>query len=591
MTRLRTSAGPAACAGVLVTMILAIIGRDLPWVGHDYRYFLPRLIDTDLHLRLNGLAIQWYTPTFGGGLPAFPNPQHLQYSLVQAVSLIVNPWVAVLVTTALAAIAGYVAVYRLAKTMLGLTSLAATLCAIFYVGNGFFIEHMIVGHLGFQLFPMGAVMLSVLIDPRRRVAANGALLALVVAAMLHQAGFYLLILLGLSVALTLPVLAFHRPMLINWRRVLGVTGVALVLSIGMTASKIYAALSLMRQFPREAADVYPVGVLQALAGFVSQLTGAMVLAPVFALLRIEPSRVSGALMKLTGADVRSGVWEVDTGLSPVLIAVLLLGLVRLAIDVRANGWPRLERGQGRALLLLVVATWIAIEATLARGLVYPIIKQLPVLSSLHVNHRLAAAFVLPLCLVGALLIDRWHSQLQRPIRAWTLLVLSTLAPAAYFLLPAQVHLRTFDLTPAIEAARLARNGDRLQITSVIDGDDAAALLAKASSLRPYEPLFGYANETFAPRIHAGDVHDVRDGFLNMTNPASLVFPEINGVRAFDRIRVDERDQLDAFVSRRQPSWNLPGALPWLNRAAVLFLLISMGLVLNDFLRRASRASR
>ena len=264
-----------------------------------------------------------------------------RYSLVQALTLVVNPWLAVLVTTAIAALAGYVASYRLAKTTLGLTSLAATLCAIFYVGNGFFIEHMIVGHLGFQLFPMGAVMLSVMIDPRRRVAANGALLALVAAAMLHQAGFYLLILEGLSMALTLPVLAWHRATLVNWRRVLGTIGVALVLSIGMTASKIYAALSLMRQFPREAADVYPVSVLQALAGFVSQLTGAMVLAPVFALLRIEPSRVSGALMKVTGADVRSGVWEVDTGLSPVLIAVLVVGL---------SGWrstSALMAGPGR----------------------------------------------------------------------------------------------------------------------------------------------------------------------------------------------------------------------------------------------------
>ena len=159
------------------------------------------------------------------------------------------------------------------------------------------------------------------------------------------------------------------------------------------------------------------------------------------------------------------------------------------------------------------------------------------------------------------------------------------------LLSAQVHLRTFDLTPAIEASDLARSGDRLEITTVIDGDDAAALLARASSLRPYEPLFGYANETYAPRIHAGDVHDARDGFLNMTNPASLVFPEINGVRAFDRIRVDEGDKLDALISRRQPSWNLPGALEWLNRAAVLFLLISTGLVVSDFLRGGSRASR
>src|SRR5215216_7213206 len=87
-------------AGITLIIVL-LINRDYPLVGHDYRYFIPRLIDTNLHIQRNGLSIQWYTPSFGGGLPAFPNPQHLEYSLVQALTFLVNPWLALLLTTAI----------------------------------------------------------------------------------------------------------------------------------------------------------------------------------------------------------------------------------------------------------------------------------------------------------------------------------------------------------------------------------------------------------------------------------------------------------------------------------------------------------
>ena len=78
------------------------MARDYPMIGHDFRYFIPRLLDTLLHVRINGWSIQWYTPTFGAGLPAYPNPQHLQYSIVQLMTLIVDPWIAVLATAFLA---------------------------------------------------------------------------------------------------------------------------------------------------------------------------------------------------------------------------------------------------------------------------------------------------------------------------------------------------------------------------------------------------------------------------------------------------------------------------------------------------------
>src|SRR5512146_2302551 len=86
-----------------------------PLVGQDYKYIVPRLIDTYLHYKINGLSIQWYTPSFGGGLPAYPNPQHIQFSLTQLLTGFVNPWAALLITIFFMALAGFLGAYYLLK--------------------------------------------------------------------------------------------------------------------------------------------------------------------------------------------------------------------------------------------------------------------------------------------------------------------------------------------------------------------------------------------------------------------------------------------------------------------------------------------
>src|SRR5262245_38266301 len=80
---------------VIAVFLVHYMNRAYPMVGHDFSYFIPRLIDTHLHYRINGLAIQWYTPSFGGGLPAYANPQHIQFSLPQFLLFVFNPWHAI----------------------------------------------------------------------------------------------------------------------------------------------------------------------------------------------------------------------------------------------------------------------------------------------------------------------------------------------------------------------------------------------------------------------------------------------------------------------------------------------------------------
>jgi hypothetical protein len=582
--------GRLLCAfsgAVLVLLILANVGRDYPLVGHDHRYYLPRLLDTDLHLRLNGLIVQWYTPSFGGGLPAFPNPQHLQHSILQLFTFLMTPWAAVLAATALYALVGLYVFYRYLRTRLELTGDAAVLGAVFLIGNGFFIEHMIVGHVGFQVFPLAAVLLTALTDLRRGVAANASLVALTLAVMVYQAGIYLIVLLALSLALTLPVLVLIDPRLVAPRRVVAIALAGAALAAALVAPKVHAVLAFMQHFPREVADVYPIGTMQALAGLAAQLVGGMVLVPLVALSGRDPALVSAGYSWVTGASVQVGMWELDTGLSPVLVVGLAAAALRAASPSRVRALATLDAARFAALGLVLAVTWVLVEATLARGAVYPMVKELPILRSMHVNHRIAATFILPLSIVGALTFDRWAATRRRH---WLRLAIAiaVASPAAYMLLPPAVHLRTFDVRPLNDLSRAIRDGRTPAVETIADAPDAEAFAMGASSYRPYEPLFGYGLEAFAADTRPGSIRDVRDGAFNMTHPASLVFPELNGLRLFERIAERDRAALDAFASRRQPQWRTPAVQTWLNAAA--FLALAFCLVILARARRAgSRA--
>ena len=580
---------PVASALSVVVLLLWITGRDYPIVGDDFRYFIPRLIDTDLHLRVNGLAVQWYTPSFGTGLPAFPNPQHLQYSLPQALTLLVDPWTALLVTTAVVSLAGFAAFYAFLRAELALSVVPSTLGAMFFIGNGFYIEHLVVGHVGFQLYPVGAVLLACLLGRGTPVVVAAAIVAVTSAAVMYHAGPYLAILLALSLAATTPVVYLLKQEALGFRRAVIVAAFGSAWAAAIVAPKIFAIAALMRQFPREISDVFDVSGLSALAGVMMQLLGVMTFAPPMVLAGLDLTLFATALTRLTGASPRVGIWELDVALSPVLIALLGVAVLRPSrFGMFASRW---RRERWIAFTVLCVIVWVLLEATLGRGLLYPLIKQLPILRSLHVNHRVPAAAVMPLAIVGAWIAERLADGRRGHRVLMAAVVVAACAPAAYLLVPPQLQVRQFDLTQSLADYQRVRAGERFPVQVIADVPDAVTFSNNASSYRPYEGIFGYALETFAPSARPGPTSSTVDSAFNMTHPASLVFPTINQLRPFDRIPAKDAANFDRFVTRKQPQWELPRSQPWLNVLAVTALFTALSTVLVGLAIRLRRPLR
>ncbi|HET9590514.1 MAG TPA: hypothetical protein VFO91_17135 [Anaerolineales bacterium] len=556
--------------------------RDYPYVGHDYRYFILRMIDTKLFLLLNGPTIQWYTPSFGGGLPAYPNPQHIQYSVVQFFTLIMNPWMAVLASTFIITFAGFMAFVQFLEKVMQFHWTSSTLGAIFFIGNGFFIEHMIVGHIGHQLFPIGALALNATLNGRYGLAKGAAVVALVLAMMIHQTGFYLILILALSFLMLLPLLRLYDPEFFSPDLALRKLVFGSVLAAVIAGSKIYAVMSLMQLFPRVVEDYYPVGILQGLIGLAAQLLGAMFFVPFLLLARQDISQLSGSLSNVTGAYF--GIWETDIGLSPVLIILLLFSLARLISRARKKP-PAVRRASGSvfAWLILLIGVWMTMELTLSRGLIYPYIKGLPILRSMHVNVRFAAAFILPLILVGVKEYEILSRARPRQSLFASAAGLAMLSLFTYNLFPSDVHSRHYDLTRSLQTDSAIRHGERFPVEQVADVEEEAVFLEHATSLLDYEPLFsdhdrvkGYIlKDTVAIQVRPGPVTETDGAYFNMTNPASLVFPRQNGLQPFERIRIDEEQELRAFVQRRQPGWKIPKAQVILNWVSLGSLVLAI----------------
>jgi hypothetical protein len=556
-----------------------------PEVGADYKYFIPRLIDTHLHYKVNGLSIQWYTPSFGGGLPAYPNPQQIQFSPTQMLTLFVNPWTAILISIFCFALIGYLGTYFLSRSVLGYHWIPSTLSAAFFSINGFFLEHLAAGHLGYLAFPLLPLFLVALLYPALPVLMVSVVIAILFAVFVYSGGFYSVIFILLSLSITLPLIYLVKPSLFNWPRLGRILGLGVILTIALSGSKLWAVWSFMRFFPRIAIDHYPVTWYNGLIGLGLQLAGTMTLVPLHWLAGRKITSVRSILQGFTGAYL--GYWELDLSLSPMLWLVLGLGIITVVIYVLRKPKTALSRPRGFwvAAVLLALATEVAIEFTLARGTIYSHLRELPVLSSLHINPRFGSAFIFPLALLGGITIQHWLNSWKRKyskvifLAAMNLLTLASMG--AFLMMPLDVmQARTYNVDGLVYIYKTIQQGGKTYpVERIVDQtNDTRVFDKQASNLTPYEALFGYNINGLSLQLHPGSVWEVQDGYFNMTNPTGLVYPQANGTYAFERIKVSDRANMQRFVNRLQPEWKLPFSQHFWDWASLLALIFDLGVL-------------
>lgn len=304
---------PVALVGVNLIVICMVMVRyatlQYPLVGHDYAFFLPEVLDGYLHFWLNGIGIQWYTSSFGGGIPAYPNPENTLYSSWTVLTALVKPFHAVLLSAAFFICLGGIATYYLLRRIFKLHWTASLLGMVFLSANGFMMQRLAVGHMGYQLYPLIAILLVAVADASLPILIAAILFALVIALLVQGAGFMLILIFGLSLLMVVCLANIYRPGLIPWKRAIAVmlvgSGLALVISI----SKLSAVYAFMRFFPRLMADHYQTTTLEGLLGILMQLLGTMNMGVLAKLIGGHPTQLAGLMWNYSGGAY--GYWEYD----------------------------------------------------------------------------------------------------------------------------------------------------------------------------------------------------------------------------------------------------------------------------------------
>ncbi len=554
------------------------LNRTYPWVGQDFSHFIPRLLDTYLHIKINGPLVQWYTANFGGGLPAFANPQHLQFSLPQWLMLCFDPWQAFLFSVGVYVGLGYIGAYKLLRVILQFDRPAATLGAIFWSLTGFYLSRMLVGHFGFLSFPLLPLMLYLLLESRLPLAAASVLFALLSASLVYSAGFYTAVIFAFSGGLSLPLISLMQPQAVHIgrmaRRLVMGAGLALLLS----GSKLYAVFALMRFFSREVMSIYDAPLLQKVTGIFFQLVGVSLIVPLRLLQGRDPNAIRDYLAARTG--IVSSLWELDSAVSGLAVIILGAGLAWHAWrSIRSRG--RITKQQAAVASIFALVALALIQYIVTEGPVFDFLKSLPLFRSMHVNIRNTSAFILPICLGAAYYLNEFFRRTRARQKSilLTLNMLALIALFPYLVISPQLHLRFVEIKPLREVYWQMRAGETFPIQKIGDDLDIEAIDRNASSLFIYEPIFGYELEYFHPLVVPGSIY-LQDGeYLNMTNPASLVYPEENGLTPFERFKVSERDKLEQFANRRQPYFKMPFMQHVLNIVSAAALGIHVAVLL------------
>jgi len=258
------------------------------------------------------------------------------------------------------------------------------------------------------------------------------------------------------------------------------------------------------------------------------------------------------------------------------LALLLIGLGYGLYKIIKKR-PGISWDKVTAILILCLGIWLATDLTLAQGWLYNLIKPLPVLRSLHANVRFTSAFIFPLALLGAYVFHLIFNGKTWVSTATLLAALSTLVMLSLYLaIPEDVHVRNFNLKSALPVYAQIDKGWNFTLQNVAEITDMQVFKEEDSNLASQDPMFGYTGEYFKPKAVLGPILALQDGYYNLTNPASFVFPEENNLQPFDLFREDQKADLELFISHMQPNLAISS---WQKIADAISFVILVGSVL------------
>lgn len=550
-------------------------------LGHDYSFFLPALLDGYLWFRVNGiLSIPWFTPSFCGGQVFVGDPQSIYFSLPQFLTFIIDPVSAVYLSHILMISASFWGMFLLCRQGFKLSLLGASVSATIFMFNGFFSHRMIVGHLSFQslaLIPLIAYLLTAVpktTDSFKEFELKKIIFSGLLITYCFQSGLATLMvpsaLATIALAATLD-LSRHGALNTALRRGLP----ASVIALALCASKFVAAGILLKHFPH---DSYSLPGFENLGDVIKVCFSALFM----------PSQQAFNLAQGAWHNIQWAILphEMAFGVTAIPLIVMLVGLLRWKHNHQYSAVKIDWISKSPALLSLTLILLLPLSLLYYSTDWNAFLKSVPIVNS-TVSPIRWLVVVLPLLAVWTGLAIE-HLKIRRTAAMACLIgvpLITALEDRSFY--HKQVNFDSTAIVSFYQAIKAGRTEP--SIFTIADARDPTrtekvsmdALVRGESPLWCYNPLYGYRLESFqAQPLREGPIMQrVEDGYLNLRNPACLLYPEENGCKLWEAFRVDQRNQAERFASYRPFEFSVSPLQRAANIVTQIALVTVVGLLL------------
>ena len=540
-------------------------------LGHDYFYFFPKLLDGKWHFLRQGLSMFYYTPHMCGGFPEYANPQSMYYSLQQFLVLFLDMWLAVRLTMLISMLIAYVGWYRVGKDLVKLNMHWAHLLALIITAHGYHFMHMIPGHIVFHSMPIIGWLLWMLFDRRphslKGLVIKGSWFALATAYILYSGGYMVAVMAMFAVMVLLPYeLIVHSKNLKERTTILAKNICACAIGgLLINGSKLVATFSFLRYFPRE-------------VPFERLWDDTSILVYIFRALFALPQ--NDDLYWEFGMGNWGAFHEYSFLVSPVVLIGLACGIFLLW--KRRTAVLQHKRQLIATVVVSIVLLVFLMQLMQGYGWMVTPLESLPIFRGLHVNMRWLYAFsFLPI------IASVWCLQ-QCRFKSWVakfggVITIVAFVGGYFGILHQNTLPRTLPYPEIVAALDTQEDYMELDVEEAFDMRDMGhsgfiPLIFGGNHVYCHEPmLLGTSN--LPDTIRVAQIMNEEDGYLNMYNPACMVYPDTNDCESGDRILVSDTENAQRFRTGQKTTWKMSGLQHFSNWISLLSLIGSGTLII------------
>ncbi len=579
----------------------------LPELSMDFGYYIPRLLDSHLFYLKNGFSIQWYTPTFAGGLPSYSNPNQAQFSVMNLLLFMFNPLDSLQIFLFLLAFISTSTTFLLFYKRFNFNFSISLIASFLFGTSGFMIEHFIVGHIFFSFFIFSPILvyLNTNTDPKKRLKYI-ILTGFVISYAIYNAGFYPLFIVLNSILITILLYFYcYKLRLDQIKYALSNLFFGFLMGILMGISKLSAMFYHTRFFPR----IVDLDFGQSFWDLIIFNTKQLFLYQSIGFFTNTKMLNEWVAHKLYGWQIH----ETDVSMSPVIIffiIVLLInyykknGILNIQILKNEDGTKKikllifkinynensinlsfLNTQHFRFYLLITIIILIVFCFSIANtyGVLFQIADKLPIIKSFNSNMRFISILILPLIFI----IFYYYSKLNHEIKMKyiALMILFGILNFAISYSKANIFYKkqrenwpfNLSINHSISTWEMMnKKPNYFKIESVSNTEDQYGHLKKTSTLISYDPLYGFWPGNWIPVKPTSNINDIENGNYNFTNPSSLVFPEENKkLSLWDKIHFSDKVNFQKFINYEQPDWKISNFQIFCNYLSAFLITFSM----------------